>query len=190
MSLWTWIFGKPDFHDRYPTGERTRRYKKTPDRPEPTPKPTQWPEHLRGPRPDTTIARLAQKPIPRVERPTFTEEQIAFLERCYYDHVRLTYAGLSALKLPNLSNPINRGRHGATLLKFLPEHLQPLICRSDGSYHPRAIQQYRELDEKRWVREGDIHYELFHQVSTWPIIPKENVAEAFSAYLDFRKTHG
>lgn len=182
MSLWTWLFGEREFKEKYPTGrsrgEKPRTVKTTP----PKPVSVVVRQEFGTPEDPVTVERpiedtpLVGEPLrefssPPQEIPTYgdwpTGVVIAFLRECEKQGVRITYAGLSLLRIPQ-GTSLNRGRHGANLVKRLPDDLQILVCRTTGTYHDRAIEKYGE--ERVALYEKD------------PVIPPSSVLKAFEAF--------
>lgn len=111
---------------------------------------------------------------------------IGFLTACRDAKVRVPYGGISLLKKPD--GNFNRGRHGANVVKSLPLDLQPIVCRSNGTYHDKAGEAFKAI-ENFDAEDGPFTAEVEGEVVTglsalvtWNVIQADKVQEAFEAY--------
>lgn len=111
---------------------------------------------------------------------------VSFLQACKAAHVRVTYAGISNLKLPGERPRLNRGRHGAGIVKSLPLDVQPIVCRSTGTYHEKAGQAFQAIEGYPEAFTGtDAEGNAVTGIAalvTWDVIPQDKVLEAFEAF--------
>jgi len=118
------------------------------------------------------------------------EDTIGFLTACRDAKVRITYGGLSLLKKPE--GNFNRGRHGSNVVKTLPTEVQPLVCRTNGTYHEKAQAAFDGIDgfsaeDGPWTAtkgEGDDAVTLtgHDAIATWKVIDAGNVEKALESY--------
>lgn len=99
---------------------------------------------------------------------------VPFIETLEANNLRISYEGLATLArhldipTPNLS----AGQAGSSLVKHLPMKVQPIVCRTDGSYHANAIAAWLEADLDVDVK----------NLRKMPVIGKDKVVEAYASF--------
>ena len=116
----------------------------------------------------------------------WSDDVVNFLTECRQAKVRIPYGGLSLLKKP--TGNFNRGRHGSNVVKSLPLDLQPIVCRSNGTYHDKAGEAFKAI-ENFDAEDGPFTAEVdgntvtgLTALLTWNVIPASKVQEAFESY--------
>ena len=136
----------------------------------------------------TSFASTPNKPS---QKSSWNDNQVGFVTACRDLGIRLTYGGISLLKLPEATAGLNRGRHGSNIVKSLPLAIQPVVCRQDGTYHEKAQEAFESIegfddedgDYVATSKDGKLVTGL-QAVMTWQLIPHKTVLGAYEAYLE------